>query len=124
MIVSDIFEQSVILRPIAAGFVWLKVGATRCNTRHRCFLGRPLPGCISFCIVALFPEVPGPGPGVMERPGGIGGGSRGLVLQDHYWILPNNSKNYKYMPASTWEGPSLLLRTHTPREHWRFLAPG
>ena len=30
MIVSEFLEQAVILRPIAANFVWLKVGATRC----------------------------------------------------------------------------------------------
>jgi len=30
MMVSEVLEQSVILRPIAANFVWLKVGATRC----------------------------------------------------------------------------------------------
>jgi len=30
MIVSDFFEQSLILWPIPASFVWLKVGAMRC----------------------------------------------------------------------------------------------
>jgi len=30
MIVSEFFEQSLILWPIAASFVWLKVGATYC----------------------------------------------------------------------------------------------
>jgi len=35
MKISDFFEQSVILRPFAANFVWLKVGATRCILNFR-----------------------------------------------------------------------------------------